>query len=86
MIKKLRHIAIGWLKVLRLLPVSEAEKKLQQLRMQICGGCDQSKPVFSLQLADGEGKKVEKLYCNRCTCPCIAKAIVVNEACPLGKW
>lgn len=77
---------IGWCKRAGLLPVSEAEEKLAQLRMNICAGCIHHKTSKVLELANGKAEEVNTMYCKFCSCPCYQKTIVVKERCPKNFW
>lgn len=86
MIKKVKHILLGWCKRAGLLPVSEAEEKLAQLRLNICAGCRYHKTSQVLEIVNGNAEEVNMLYCKKCTCPCYQKTIVVKEKCPMKFW
>ncbi|SFW15794.1 hypothetical protein SAMN05661012_00315 [Chitinophaga sancti] len=83
---KIKNIVIGWAKRFSLIPSSEAETKLSELRMKQCGNCAESKPSQVLKIINGEGNYVHQLRCTKCGCPCQEKSLVVNEYCPIGKW
>lgn len=84
--KKLIHILKGWLKVWGILSTSMAEKKLSELRLKQCAGCEQAKMSDVLELINGDLEYVNTIFCNACTCPCLQKSLVTEEKCPLGKW
>lgn len=86
MLKKIRHISIGWMKTYGWLPTSEAERKLSDLRMKACGRCRHSEESKALKLLNGNVSYEMTLYCTKCGCPCVQKTIVVAEICPLEKW
>lgn len=82
----IRHILVGWGKKWGVIPTSEAEKKLSELRLVQCDHCIHAKESNILKLLDGEASTVKVLYCTLCTCPCEAKSLVPKEYCPVGKW
>lgn len=84
--KKVIHIIIGWGKKLELLPTSEAEKKLSQLRLSICVNCPFAKVSKVLELINDSADFVDTLVCEKCKCPCETKSLVVSEKCPFNKW
>lgn len=86
MIKKVKHILIGWGKRWGVLPVSSAEEKLSQLRLKICAGCPDHKTSKVLEIVNGNAEEVHMMFCKKCTCPCYQKTIVVEENCPLNHW
>lgn len=86
MLKKIRHIAIGWLKTYGWLPTAEAERKLSDLRMKECNACIRSAESKVLKLINGNVSYDRTLYCTKCSCPCHQKSLVVEEICPLEKW
>ena len=86
MLKKLKHILIGWLKAYGFLPSSAAEKKLSQLRLKQCSGCIYADESKVLKLLNGNATYEKSLYCTKCVCPADQKSLVVDENCPIGKW
>jgi hypothetical protein len=85
-IRRLRHIIIGWGKRWGFLPTSKAEEKLAQIRMDICEKCPFSKESKLLILLNGEAEFQNTLSCTKCGCPCAPKTIVVDETCPVKNW
>lgn len=82
-----RHILVGWGKKWGILPTSEAEAKLSATRLQICSTCPEAKVSKVLTfVTPEEAEEVERIYCTRCSCPCIAKTLVVGESCPINRW
>ena len=69
-----------------LIPVSSAEEKLAELRMQRCQRCIHSFESKVLRVVNGHGEYIRKLACRKCSCPVWEKTIVVDEKCPEGKW
>lgn len=86
MLKKIKHILIGWLKAYGWLPSSAAEKKLSQLRLKQCSGCIYADESKVLKLLQGKASYEKALYCTKCVCPADQKSLVVDENCPIGKW
>lgn len=86
MIRKIRHIVIGWGKRLGFLPTSKAEVELAALRMKQCGKCAYSKESKVLRILNGRAEYEHQLGCMKCGCPCYEKTIVVDERCPIDKW
>lgn len=86
MIKKAGHIIRGWAKALGWVQTSVAEKKLSELRLQICKGCDYSKMSKWLDLVNEEEVEIAGLVCTECGCPCLEKSLVIDETCPEKFW
>lgn len=86
MLKRFFHILKGWGKSMGILSVSTAGKKLSDLRLSICKNCPESSTSKVLELLNGSANYVNELKCNKCTCPCLQKTLVIDEKCPIGKW
>lgn len=84
--KKLFRILTGWGKAFGWLPVSTPEKKLSELRLKICGICEESETSKALRIINDEAIHGYQLRCLKCKCPCLEKSLVVDEKCPLSKW
>ncbi len=82
----IKNILIGWGKSMGALPTSEAETKLSDLRVSICGNCMFSKRSKVLEIIKGEVFKSDTLSCMKCGCPCREKSLVVAEKCPINRW
>lgn len=82
----IRNILIGWGKHWEVLPTQASEKKLSELRMTFCLGCDRSRESKILSLIEGSVNQEVKLVCRECGCACIAKTLVLDSKCPLNKW
>lgn len=85
-IKKISNILTGWGKRLGILQVSNAEKKLADLRMQICTACPYTETKKILKILKGTADYEKVIACSKCKCPCWEKTIVVDEKCPIDKW
>lgn len=80
------QILKGWGKAFGILPVSSAEKKMSQLRLDICRRCDHAKENKVLKILNGEANYENQLQCSKCGCPCLEKSLVTDQQCPVGKW
>lgn len=85
-IKKFIHILKGWSKRFGIISTSTAEKKLSELRMDICSHCEVAKSSKFLELVNGGEEWKVGLVCTNCKCPCLEKSLVIDEQCPLEKW
>lgn len=83
---KIKNIFIGWFKKWKLVEVSNAEQKLSELRLKICGRCEKATDNKILELVNDSAVTVHRKYCTECKCPCLQKSLVINENCPIGKW
>jgi len=85
MLKKLSHIARGWMNFIKGDPYV---KEIMNKRLEICDTC-----VFKEQLSD-TGKFIVNLVnneasmfqCGKCKCPLSAKTADPTSECPIGKW
>jgi len=84
--KKLVNILTGWGKTRGWIPVTSAEEKMQELRMEKCRHCFHSKESSVLKILKDTARNESVLQCTKCSCPCEEKTIVVSETCPLEKW
>jgi hypothetical protein len=84
--KKLIHIIIGWSKRMGWVETTPAEKKLSDLRMMKCIGCEHAKESRVLKIVDGHANYEQVIACSICKCPCLQKTLVVDETCPINKW
>lgn len=80
------HIIRGWGMRFGLIPTSDAEKKLADLRLKICAGCKYAQKRKILRIVNGEVNNNAELQCTLCHCPCLEKALVTDEVCPVKKW
>lgn len=86
MIRKVKHIVIGWGKKYGWLPTIKAEEKLSELRLRICQGCPFHEASKVLEILNGHANYVDTIYCKKCSCPASQKSLVVDEKCPVDKW
>lgn len=90
LIIKAGHIITGWTKVLLerlgLRSFKADEKRLSDLRLQLCGRCKHVTSKKVLAFVNGEDKWESALFCTVCKCPCLEKSLVASEKCPLGYW
>lgn len=84
--KKIFHILKGWGKAFGIVPISTAERKLSDLRLNICGICQHSKASKVLYIFNDKADYKNQLQCSICKCPCLEKSLVIDEKCPLDKW
>lgn len=84
--KKLMHIVKGWGKVLGFIPISTAEEKLSEMRLNICRFCDHGKSKRVFHFINDQAVIGHDLFCTQCKCPCVEKSLVVDEQCPIGRW
>jgi hypothetical protein len=84
--KKLMHILKGWGKALGFIPISAAEGKLSEMRLNICRVCDYAKSKRVFHFINDEAVVGYDLFCTKCKCPCVEKSLVVDEICPINKW
>jgi hypothetical protein len=80
------HIIRGWAMKFGIIPTSKAESKLSELRLKICKDCPFVGESKVLRIINGEFKDNAELYCTKCSCPCIEKTLVTDEACPVKNW
>lgn len=83
---KIGHIITGWGKSLGFIQVTNAEKKLSELRLSICHGCPMEKESTFLNLMSELPGVETHMICNACGCPTKEKSLVVDKVCELGKW
>lgn len=76
----------GWLMRFGLIPTSNAEKKLSELRLKICHACPLAKDSEILKVINGSIGNATEKFCTKCTCPCLEKTLVVDEFCPIQNW
>jgi hypothetical protein len=85
----LKNIYEGWTKKLGLAEVSEEDKTLAKARVAICVDCPHAKEQWLTAFIDDVVQKDELgsgIGCGKCGCPVNAKALVVDEKCPDGRW
>jgi hypothetical protein len=85
-VKKIGHILTGWGKRFGLIDVSAANAKLSELRLTLCLKCPDAKSSKVLEIINGSGEYTDRLFCDRCKCPCLEKSLVLDENCPIAKW
>jgi hypothetical protein len=83
---KIINILTGWAKHFKLVSTSEAEIKMQELRLAICKDCIHAKQSKVLKLVNGTATHEDDKYCDLCTCPLTEKTIVADEKCPINNW
>lgn len=82
----IQAIIIGWAKSWQIIPTTEAEDKLSNLRLQLCVRCPFSATSKLLELINGQGEYVDVIKCTKCGCPSKQKTLVVTEECPVKRW
>jgi hypothetical protein len=80
------HIIRGWGMKLGVIPTSEAEAKLSELRLRVCRECPFVGESSFLKIINGSVENESELYCTKCSCPCLEKTLVVDEQCPVKRW
>lgn len=80
------HIIRGWGMRFGLIPTTQAEQKLSDLRLKVCGACRYAKEQKVLKIINGEVNNNAALVCTLCHCPCLEKGLVVDEKCPIKRW
>ncbi len=83
---KIIRIIKGWGYFLGLVKPNEALEALSSLRYSLCEGCPFAVPSKFMKFIDGMVESEEELVCNKCSCPCKPKTLVIEESCPLNKW
>lgn len=86
MIKKLRHIIIGWAKFLGLVKTSITDAELSAKRLSICKGCPNRVKGSYMLLVGGSVVEGIEYKCKLCGCPLEPKSLVKDEKCDDGKW
>lgn len=85
----LKNIYAGWTKALGLVEVSQENKELAKARVAICVDCPHAKEMWLKKFVDDVLKNDEigsGIGCSKCGCPVNAKALVIEEKCPINKW
>jgi|KBSSwiStaDraftv2_1062776.scaffolds.fasta_scaffold21894_6 hypothetical protein len=89
-LRKIGHIFRGWTKAmgarLGFRSLEDKEKKLSDLRLQLCGRCKYAAHKKVLEFINGDDVWVNALFCTKCKCPCLEKSLVAEEKCPMGYW
>lgn len=83
---KILNIIKGWAYHLGVIKKDEALAALSELRMSICERCPHAIPKKFMKFLNGNVEDAEELVCNKCSCPCKPKTLVIEEKCPLNKW
>lgn len=80
------HIIRGWLMRFGIIPTSQAEKKLSELRLKICHTCPLAKDSEILKVINGSIGNATEKFCTKCGCPCLEASLVVDKECPEKFW
>lgn len=84
---KIFRIIRAWAKRFGVVKVTLAERKLSEMRLQVCNICEFSvESAFLNVLNSGEAEETKGLKCKVCGCPCLEKSLEAAETCPKQKW
>lgn len=80
------HIIRGWAMRFGIIPTSDAEQKLSELRLTICDKCPFAEEKEVLKVINGNLSNAAEKVCTECHCPCLQASLVIDKKCPKNFW